>query len=438
MNPKSGRDLHSSLKTEIIDSIQVQGLKLVRTRLQWAKEDVAFSVHVSPNQFSTSGMQLTDALSYLGFDRQPCPFVELQEGYCGWAHERDDLSELAAVISKVHSHLRDAQQRLQSCGLNLPQPEGYGYFFGKNGEGRQRVHSPIFGDGHTSPKTELMKAAEDDAFRFVFTWIQGGTNKGWTTHYQPKRLPLSTEVQAAFEVLGLVPFTSCPQFDFEACYWTFRPFESRGDDSPWDSNAEFSHGAFGSLAQNFSPGIQQLLEAQAAAETIGRSIFKMPAAPAVRAAQEIERATVRPPSQSQPKKQYQFDVAISFAGTERNLAEEFAIRVRDAGFSVFYDSFYPEMLWGKNLVEFFDDIYRKQARYCVMFISPEYRDRMWTQHERRSAQARALEERGNEYILPIVAQPAELPGMQPMVGYLSLLEHPINEAAEITIRKLKG
>ena len=69
------------------------------------------------------------------------------------------------------------------------------------------------------------------------------------------------------------------------------------------------------------------------------------------------------------------------------------------------------------IVEFFDDIYRKQARYCVMLISPEYRDRTWTQHERRSAQARALEERGREYILPIVVAAAELPGMQPTTGY---------------------
>jgi hypothetical protein len=437
MYPNAGRDLHSSLKTEPIDSIQVQGLKLVRARLQWGKDDKAFSVHVSPNQWSTSGMQLTDALGYLGFQRQGCAFTEVREGYCDWIDEAADLGKLGAVITTVHGQLREAQQRLQACGLHLPQPEGYGYFFGKTTGGPQRVHRAMSGDGHTSPKTQVMKSSEDDAFQFAFTWIEGGTNKGWTTHYRPKRAPMSTEVQAAFEVLGLVPFGSCPQFEFEPCYWTFRPFESRGDDSPWDSNAETAHSAFGSLAQNFSPGIEQLLAAQATAESIGRSIFRMPSAPAVRAARDIERATVKPTSK-RAEKQYQFDIAVSFAGTERKIAEELATSVRDAGFAVFCDSFYPEMLWGKNLVEFFDDIYRKQARYCVMFISPEYRDRMWTQHERRSAQARALEERGDDYILPIVAQPAELPGMQPTLGYLSLAEHPINEVAEITIKKLKG
>jgi hypothetical protein len=37
--------------------------------------------------------------------------------------------------------------------------------------------------------------------------------------------------------------------------------------------------------------------------------------------------------------------------------------MKGEGFAVFYDSFYPETLWGKNLIEFFDDIYRKQAQY---------------------------------------------------------------------------
>jgi len=91
---------------------------------------------------------------------------------------------------------------------------------------------------------------------------------------------------------------------------------------------------------------------------------------------------------------------------------------------------------GQKLIEFLDDIYRKQARYCVMRISPEYRDRMWTQRERRSAQARAPEERGREYILPIVVAAAELPGMQPTRGYLKFSDYPVERIAEILKQKL--
>lgn len=132
-----------------------------------------------------------------------------------------------------------------------------------------------------------------------------------------------------------------------------------------------------------------------------------------------------------------FDVALSFAGTERSFAEELAKRVRDAGFEVFYDEFYPEQLWGKDLVVFFDNIYRKVSRYCVMFVSHEYADRMWTTHERRSAQARAVEEKGNEYILPIRVDNTELEGLHPTIGYLSLSQYEIPRIADILTAKLR-
>ena len=131
-----------------------------------------------------------------------------------------------------------------------------------------------------------------------------------------------------------------------------------------------------------------------------------------------------------------FDVAISFAGTERKFAEELASRVREAGFSVFYDGFYPEDLWGKNLVEIFYEIYSKGARYCVIFVSHEYNSRAWTIHERRSAQERMLKERGNEYILPIKADDTELPGMPSTIGYVSLKELGIDKISEILLKKL--
>jgi hypothetical protein len=105
--------------------------------------------------------------------------------------------------------------------------------------------------------------------------------------------------------------------------------------------------------------------------------------------------------------------------------------------SVFCDSFYPEMLWGKDLIELFDDIYRKGSRYCVIFVSAEYANRMWTTHERKSAQARALEEKGKEYILPIKVDDTELPGMQPTLGHLALSEYEIPQIAELLIKKLK-
>lgn len=130
-------------------------------------------------------------------------------------------------------------------------------------------------------------------------------------------------------------------------------------------------------------------------------------------------------------------MAISFAGPQRGVAERLATLVQAAGYRVFYDNFYPDHLWGKDLPTFFDGIYRKKSLFCVLFISQEYAARMWTNWERRSATARLLAERGNEYILPIRVEDVEVDGIPSTIGYVSLKERTIEQIAEMLIKKLE-
>ena len=89
------------------------------------------------------------------------------------------------------------------------------------------------------------------------------------------------------------------------------------------------------------------------------------------------------------------------------------------------------------MVVFFDDIYQRKARYCIPFISEEYISGEWTNVERRSALARMVKEKGNEYILPIMVDKVELPGLPSTIGYLELEKYGIDKIAEILIAKLK-
>lgn len=332
--------------------------------------------------------------------------------------------------------LKSASNQLQACGLFLPQPEGWGYFQGKPSGTLARGFSSGGGDGHTAPAQKRLKVSDDATFSFILSWLEGGL-KGWTFHCRPKHPPLSTELEAALMFLGLRSFSSCPEFDFESCHWRFAPFESRGD-SPFDSNAEYVHGAFDAHAQRFSPGIELLLRAQMAVEPFGLRFLPFSAPAEQRNIAEIERRVLAPKGKARSsKKSFRFDVAISFAGSQRSLAEHLAKAAQDAGFEVFYDAFYPEELWGKDLVVFFDEIYRKAARFCVILVSQEYVDRQWTNHERRSAQARALRERGGEYILPIKVDDTELPGMPPTLGYVSVKEFGMEKIAQLLVKKLQ-
>jgi len=161
------------------------------------------------------------------------------------------------------------------------------------------------------------------------------------------------------------------------------------------------------------------------------------ARPEMRRAQEIAGRVLTNKREARSSRQENpnFDVAISFAGTERSYAEELANKIKAAGFEVFYDKFFPEDLWGKNLVEFFYDIYSRRSRYCVILVSSEYLGREWTVHERRSAQERMLKEKGNEYILPIKIEDVELPGIPATMGYLPI-EMGIDKIAEALLKKL--
>jgi hypothetical protein len=91
---------------------------------------------------------------------------------------------------------------------------------------------------------------------------------------------------------------------------------------------------------------------------------------------------------------------------------------------------------GKNLTAFFDEVYRKKARFCVVFVSNEYKNRIWTNHEFRSAQARALDLKGEECILPIRIDDTDLDGLPSTVGYVPIAMG-IEQIASLLIRKLR-
>src|SRR5439155_17461115 len=94
---------------------------------------------------------------------------------------------------------------------------------------------------------------------------------------------------------------------------------------------------------------------------------------------------------------FEYDVCLSFAGENRSYVTRVATYLRAKGARVFYDLYEQTTLWGKDLYAHLDDIYRNKARFCVMFISEAYGRKLWTNHERQSAQARAFHS-NQEYI----------------------------------------
>lgn len=101
---------------------------------------------------------------------------------------------------------------------------------------------------------------------------------------------------------------------------------------------------------------------------------------------------------------------------------------------VFFD-LYEEALWGKDLVEHFDMIYRKNGPYCVVFISEHYARNVRTKQERQFALARALQER-KEHVLPVRFDTTEIPSISPTIAYIPVAERTPAELAHLIQQKL--
>jgi hypothetical protein len=113
-----------------------------------------------------------------------------------------------------------------------------------------------------------------------------------------------------------------------------------------------------------------------------------------------------------------YDAALSFAGEDRDFVKEVAEELKRRGIRIFIDEDNAATMWGEDLYTFLDNVYRRQSRFVIIFVSKHYVAKPWTNHERQSAQAKALLEKG-AYILPVRLDDSELPGLRPTISYLN-------------------
>jgi hypothetical protein len=128
---------------------------------------------------------------------------------------------------------------------------------------------------------------------------------------------------------------------------------------------------------------------------------------------------------------------LSFAGEDRRYVDQVAHILRDRGVKIFYDLFEEADLWGKDLYAHLTTVYQHRAKFTVIFISAAYGKKLWPNHERRAAQARALQE-AHEYILPARFDDTDIPGVLPTTHYVSLQDRTPDQLVSLIIKKLVG
>ena len=135
--------------------------------------------------------------------------------------------------------------------------------------------------------------------------------------------------------------------------------------------------------------------------------------------------------------QFEYDVCTTFAGESRAYVEQVVTSLKRRRIRCFYDFDEQATLLGKNLLTYLDEVYRKRARFCVMFISKHYPLKPWTNHERQSVQARVFQ--GSEdYLIPVRLDDTEVPGVLPSVGYIDGRQHTPSQVAALIQAKIQG
>ncbi len=135
----------------------------------------------------------------------------------------------------------------------------------------------------------------------------------------------------------------------------------------------------------------------------------------------------------QPNRTY--DVALSFAGEQRDYVECVVRTLHNYGLSVFYDRDEVVMLWGKHLSEKLPEIYAHESDFVVFFVSKEWVNKDWPRLERRAALSRATQQQ-NEYILPVRFDDTPVPGLLEDVDFVRAQEYSPAQIGAIVAGKL--
>ncbi|TBF40458.1 TIR domain-containing protein [Rhizobium leguminosarum] len=125
-----------------------------------------------------------------------------------------------------------------------------------------------------------------------------------------------------------------------------------------------------------------------------------------------------------------FEICLSFAGTERTFVREVADELISRNLNVFFDEYQQAHLWGTFLHDSLSDIY-SNVTYALVFYSEEYFERMYTKVERQALLV------SGRTILPIRMDDVKVPVVLQGLSYVDGRSATPQEIADMLIDKIK-
>lgn len=133
-----------------------------------------------------------------------------------------------------------------------------------------------------------------------------------------------------------------------------------------------------------------------------------------------------------------YDVVVSFSGRQRSVAEAIASKIKDAGFTVFYDLDRQHDLLGEDLSIYLQKVYFSQSKFAVAVLSPDFVESDWAGGWEWKAILSRMQQQRSAYLLPYFHEHVEVPGLNSTIGYVSAETHDPEAFAELVIKKLQS
>jgi len=134
---------------------------------------------------------------------------------------------------------------------------------------------------------------------------------------------------------------------------------------------------------------------------------------------------------------YEYDVAVSFAGSDRAVVSQLVEALKERGLEVFYDFDQQATLWGKDLRIELARVYSQDAQFMVICLSDDYPEKDWPTFEFEVGKD-AAGKRTEDYLLPLIVGDTRpnIVGLPTTIGHLSLADRSVEEVADLVVEKL--
>ena len=76
-----------------------------------------------------------------------------------------------------------------------------------------------------------------------------------------------------------------------------------------------------------------------------------------------------------------YDAALSFAGSDRDVAKALHAALQDLEFEVFYDHNEQHRILAQDIEDYLRPIYQSDAQFVVALLGPDFPKRIWTKFE---------------------------------------------------------